>query len=141
MVKNMASDLTQWISDFFKIDEYDELLDEVMLSVGILLFDIIVADGIITNKELEKFSAIFSTKFDIKFTSVEHLFNHIPLLQGDLSEHSTVIRNHLNKNGVKHYAVLDILNQMIIVDGVDNREYDQFYKIKHIFDGQPATAI
>lgn len=137
----MSSDLTQWISDFFKIDEYDELLDDVMLSVGILLFDIIVADRKITKKELEKFSAIFNAKFDIKFTSVEHLFNHIPLLQGDIHEHSKIIRNHLNKNGEKHFAVLDILNQMIIVDGVDDREYDQFYKIKYVFDGEVASPI
>jgi len=137
----MVSDFTRWISDFFEIDEFDELLDEVALSVGILLFDIIIADRKITKKELEKFSAIFNSKFDIKSTSVEHLFNHIPLLQGDIHEHSTIIRNHLNMNGEKHYAVLDILNQMIIVDGVDDREYDQFYKIKHVFDGEPATTI
>ena len=127
----MFTDLNQWFASF--LDEGDDQLSAVKLSVGVLLYHIIDADNRHSKKELDRFSEVFTRKFDEPQDSIALLFDRLARLNGTLGFHAEIIKHHLEKDGQNPLGIMTMLNEMINIDGIDEREYRVFSEIEKKF--------
>ncbi|RME23908.1 MAG: hypothetical protein D6806_10455 [Deltaproteobacteria bacterium] len=133
--------LAEWFTALRNGSDELEGLSDVKLSVGVILYHVIVADEKKTRKELDRFAEIFTRQFDEPRENIARFFDRIAQLEDSLEEHLDVIRQHLVETGQDYSQLFRLINDMIIVDGVDNREYKLFYAMKDRFDGVEKTEF
>ena len=99
-------------------------------SLAILLHGIINADGRADEKEKRKFIDLMINLFHVDKAEAEDLF--VNAKGDDFAYHANVIRTALDARPFECMQVMNALNQVIISDHVETREYQIFDEVKQI---------
>lgn len=105
--------------------------DDVKVAAAVLLHDIIISDNKISSVEVEKFHMIFTTGFNISKEDSTSLYNQSVSLEGEFELHLQKIKKKLNSDPMAKMNLMKALNEMILVDGIVDIEYDRFELIKN----------
>lgn len=105
--------------------------DDVKVAAAVLLFDIIKADSEVSKEEVEKFHNIFTSQFDISKEKSESLYRQVEDLHGQFDMYLKQIKEKFESDLMAKANLMKILNEMILVDGIDDIEYDRFEIIKN----------
>ena len=130
----MITQLTEWFQSLVSNTNTDEPLTDVKLSVGVLLYHIIIADKKQSQKELDRFNQLFTDRFKETDKSIGAFMDQLMRLEGTLGVHVSIIKQHLADTGQNYLSIMNTLNEMIMVDGIDDREYRVFEEIKIKFE-------
>ena len=126
----MNTNLIESLKKLFENKSPDSGLNDVMLSVAVLLYDIMAVDEKLSSKELDRFSQILRNQFNMEHEWAMNLLHTVIDMEGDRREHAAIIRSHLERTGQSPLQLMEMLNSMIYVDGIDPREYPLFDEIK-----------
>jgi len=107
-----------------------EILNGLQESFAVLLWAIIISDGVVSDKEREAFNKFFEQEFDLNPYEIDALFKTVETNQKDLEQHLKLLRLALRSYPIQKARFMQYLNQCIICDGVDDREYRTFEEIR-----------
>jgi uncharacterized tellurite resistance protein B-like protein len=106
------------------------ILNELQDSFAIILCNIIMSDNIVSEKEKEKFNIFFQNEFSLSPEETDTLFKKSMLNLNDLNLHIAQLKEGLEDSPTEKARFMKYLNECIICDGVDNREYQTFEEIR-----------
>lgn len=101
--------------------------DTLHVAVASLLYHIISANDLASDKEKHKFSSILHEEFDLSEAQVAHLYAFVKTLKTDLRSDLKTINLYLKENPHLRMIFMSKLNQLIAVDGVKTNELEIFY--------------
>lgn len=105
--------------------------DSVKVAAAVLLHDIIISDNKISSKEVEKFHSIFTTGFDVSQAESESLYKQAIALEDEFESHLEQISDHFKIESILKMNLIKVLNDMVLVDGIVDIEYERFETIKN----------
>ncbi|MDH3712254.1 MAG: TerB family tellurite resistance protein [Gammaproteobacteria bacterium] len=101
----------------------DEAIRTALASV---LFHVIKADALESAKEKAKFEQIMTSEFGIDHAAVAHLYHSAHALESDLQTDLLTLKDHLKNNPNVRMSLMQKLNHVVSLDGVDAREIAVF---------------
>ncbi len=104
--------------------------DKLKISVAVLLCHIINADDIKSDKEINKFHKIFEKEFNTSKDESIAIYQKIKELNGELNNNIEQIHNELGDDAIVKGKIMQILNEMILSDGIEDNEYKIFEEIR-----------
>jgi uncharacterized tellurite resistance protein B-like protein len=102
--------------------------DAIHVALASLLYHIVAADGVESDKEQEKFCEIMQSEFDIDKVQVGILYAYVKEKNINLDSDLKVIQTYLKDKPVLKMQFMDKLNKLIISDGIQNNELPLFYE-------------
>jgi uncharacterized tellurite resistance protein B-like protein len=126
----MFESLTHWFdslekeSKLFK-DPEEEALHSALASV---LYHVISADKQVSSREKHKFAIILKHEFDLEDEQISHLYEAAKSSASDPHADLQTVSHYLKQNPLVRMNFLNKLNQIIDIDGVQERELDVFYE-------------
>ncbi len=109
----------------------EEALHSALASV---LFHIINADKQVARKEKKKFSDILKQEFELNDEQSEHLYQAAKSSTSDPHADLQTVNQYLKPNPVLRMNFMNKLNQLVDIDGVNDRELAIFYEaLKLVF--------
>jgi uncharacterized tellurite resistance protein B-like protein len=106
------------------------ILNSLQKSFATVIASIIMSDTKISKKERVKFNNFFVDSFSLNQEEIHLLFEESINDIDNLDKHLEELKKGLTKYPKEKIAFMRYLNECIICDGVDNREYITFEKIK-----------
>ena len=106
------------------------ILNTLQDSFATILCSIIMSDNIISEKEKKKFKGFFKDEFSLSSEEVEVLFEKSMESLVKLDFHILQLKKGLEDYPTEKARFMKYLNECIICDGVDNREYITFEEIR-----------
>jgi len=106
------------------------ILNNSKESFATVIASIIMSDTVISKKEKIKFNDFFTDSFDLKEIEINLLFEKAIQNIVNLDTHLEQLKKALSDYPNEKIAFMRYLNECIICDGVDNREYITFERIK-----------
>jgi len=128
----LISKLKVWFDSLNDNEGMDKENQILQVAFAVVLTHIIKADGIESKQEQERFSNFFKENFALETTKIEDLYNISINLEDDLSNHLNILREEMKKFPSIKIKLMHELNCLIQSDGIDNREYEEFEKIREI---------
>jgi uncharacterized tellurite resistance protein B-like protein len=130
----MFESLTHWFDSLEKEsklfnDPEEEALHSALASV---LYHIISADKQVVSKEKHKFATILKQEFDLNGEQISHLYQAAKASTSDPHADLKTVNHYLKQNPVLRMEFMNKLNQLIDIDGVQDRELDIFYDALHL---------
>ena len=123
----MFKSLQHWFDDLAErgklFGDEDETVHTALASV---LFHIIKADAQESAKEKARFEQIMTTEFGIDHEAVADLYHSVHTLESNLHGDLETLKAHLKDNPNVRLALMQKLNRLISLDGVDAREIAVF---------------
>jgi len=125
----MFDSLKKWIdsledkSHLFKHAE-DEAIHVALAS---LLYHLISADEIASDKEKHLFTQIMENEFNLSHEQIASLYRYVKTLQSDLKTDLETVNQYLKDNPNLRMVLMRKLNQLIAADGVKTNELTLFY--------------
>ena len=107
----------------------------VMTSVVVVLFHVMEADRWVNFKEINKLYEILNTQFNQDKEDIDKIIKSISSISGSVQEHAHAINQYLNEINYQPLQMMDVVNQLILVDGIDPREYPVFEQMQAIITG------
>jgi len=126
----MFKTLKEWLANISEKPDVDDALEKMKTQVGVILYHVIIADEQQTDEECELFCKLFKSRFNEEETAIRQRFDQLRRLEGTLGVQVDVIKKHLSDDGKDYMELMKIVNDMINVDGIDDREYQVFSEIK-----------
>ncbi len=137
----MFETLKDWLASISLAPDPHDTLIKRKAEISVILYRIISADKKETDKELALFTKLFKTRFqEANDDQIHKYWDQARRLHGTLGVQVSVIKNELEKDGKDPLEFLKIINDMIIVDGIDEREYRVFSEITEKF-GYDSKSI
>ena len=106
------------------------ILNTLQDSFATILCSIIMSDNIISEKEKKKFMGFFKDEFSLSVEEIEALFKKSMDSLANLDTHLFQLKKGLEDYPTEKARFMKYLNECIICDGVDNREYIIFEEIR-----------
>jgi uncharacterized tellurite resistance protein B-like protein len=100
--------------------------EAVRTALASVLFHIIKADALESAKEKAKFEQILTGEFGIDHAAVAHLYHSVTTLESDLQTDLLTLKKHLKNNPNVRMSLMQKLNHLVSLDGVDAREIAVF---------------
>ncbi len=130
----MFESLTHWFDSLEKQSKLfnnpeEEALHSALASV---LYHIISADKQVVDKEKHKFATILKQEFDLNSEQISHLYQAAKSSTSDPHADLQTVNHYLKQNPVLRMEFMNKLNQLIDIDGVQDRELDIFYAALHL---------
>jgi len=110
-----------------KIDKKNKIL---YASFAVVFYHVIDADGVKSLQEKEKFFNFFKNYFELEQDLVLELYNDVVELEGDLDKHLEILKEELQNFPSLKIKLMNELNSIILSDGIDDREYVVFEKVR-----------
>ena len=101
--------------------------DTIHVALASLLYHIISADDLASDKEKHKFSSILHEEFNLSEKQVAHLYSFVTTLETDIRTDLNTVNLYLKDNPHLRMTFMSKLNQLIAVDGVKSNELGIFY--------------
>lgn len=109
----------------------DKNIEDIQMSIAVLLMDIIKTDAIISCKEMDKFVKIFASYYQMAESKAIELFNNLCNQSDNLDTHIEQIKEKYQNEPMQKVTIMKHLNEMIFVDWIVDIEYAKFEKIKN----------
>ena len=106
------------------------ILNSLQKSFATVIASIIMSDTQISKKERVKFNDFFVDSFNLNEKESHLLFEESIKDIANLDRHLEELKKGLTNYPKEKIAFMRYLNECIICDGVDNREYITFERIK-----------
>ena len=106
------------------------ILNTLQDSFATILCSIIMSDNIVSEKEKKKFTGFFKDEFSLSAEETEVLFRKSMENLGKLDTYLLQLKKGLEDYPIEKARFMKYLNECIICDGVDNREYITFEEIR-----------
>ena len=108
-----------------------EPLNNLQYSFASVLWSIIISDNIVSQKEEKKFNTFLENEFSLSPTEIESMFKKIQSNNKEsLEKHLNRLKEALQSYPIQKLRFMNYLNECIICDGVDDREYQTFEEIR-----------
>jgi uncharacterized tellurite resistance protein B-like protein len=108
-----------------------ELLNNLQYSFATALWSIMISDKIVSQKEQKKFNTFLKNEFLLTSTEIKAMFEKVQnSTKESISEHLELLKEALKNHPVEKARFMKYLNECIICDGVDDREYQTFEEIR-----------
>jgi len=126
----MFNSLKHWLSTLDKKSQLFEHIESEVIHVALasLLYHIIKADTVENTLEITQFKMIMANEFMLSDKQVMLLYDHVKSLKSDLTSDLLTVNEHLKGNPNLRMSFMSKLNQLIGVDGVNNKEIIIFYQ-------------
>ncbi|BCD67494.1 TerB family tellurite resistance protein [Nitratiruptor sp. YY09-18] len=114
----------------------ENMIDTTRLSKAYanILGKMINMDGTVSEREKKKFFNFFEREFQLNQSRINDLFEQA-LRQDDISDDILIIKEFLAKLPMQKTRLMMYINEIIISDGIQNKEYELFDKIRRdLFD-------
>lgn len=130
----MFNSLKHWLATLDKDNHLFEHADSEAIHVALasVLYHIISADSVEDNLEIHQFKEIMANEFTLSEQQIQLLYNHVKNLKSDLTSDLITVNDYLKDNPNLRMTFMSKLNQLIAVDGVDNKEITIFYQAMEI---------
>jgi len=123
----MFKSLHHWFDDLAERGKLFTDRDEaVRTALASVLFHIISADSLESAKEKAKFEQILTSEFGLDHAAVAHLYRNVHTLESDLQTDLQTLKEHLKDNPNARMSLMQKLNHLVSLDGVDARELAVF---------------
>lgn len=123
----MFKSLQHW---FDTLSEQDKLFKDddkyVRNALASVLFHIIKADARESEREKADFERILTSEFGVDHAEVAALYRSVHTLESDLQSDLTTLKAHLKDNPTFRMRLMQKLNHMVSLGGVDTRELAVF---------------
>ena len=123
----MFKSLQHW---FEALAEQDKLFkdddESVRTALASVLFHIIKADARESGREKADFERILTREFGIDHAEVADLYSNVHTLESDLQSDLATLKAHLKDNPTFRMRLMQKLNHVVSLDGVDTRELAVF---------------
>lgn len=131
----MFDSLKHW---FESLDEKSKLFNHpdeeaIHIALASVLYHIISADDLASEKEKHKFALIMRNEFDLTEQQISNLYHHVKTLKSDLIADLETINEYLKSNPYLRMTLMNKLNQVIATDGVKSNELEIFYEAMKVF--------
>ena len=126
----MITKLKEWFESLESEEEIDKSNQILHISFAVVVFHVVRADGKETLQEQEKFVNIFTEYFDLDKERVAELYKFAVNLEGNVDEHLEVLKEKIAHVPSVKMKLMHEVNSLIQADGIDNREYVVFEKIR-----------
>ena len=125
----MFNSLKHWMETENKENKLFEDPDSEVLHIALasILFHIICADNLESNKEKHKFALIMKDEFDLSQEQIISLYSFVKALKSNLKSDLITIDEYLKENPNIRMTLMSKLNQLIAIDSVSNDELEIFY--------------
>jgi uncharacterized tellurite resistance protein B-like protein len=125
----MFESFKKWFNSLGNVaSEFNHPDDEAIhVALASLLYHIISADNLASDKEKHKFFAILHDEFELTQQQVSSLYTFVKTLNTDLRRDLDTVNHYLRENPHVRMTFMSKLNQLIAVDGVKNSELEVFY--------------
>ncbi|KIM13418.1 MAG: hypothetical protein KU38_01880 [Sulfurovum sp. FS08-3] len=105
---------------------------KIKKSVATILAHIIKVDKRDVAKETPLFCRLMDQDFGCDKGEAEQFLNAIMDEDYDIEEHAALVREALKDDKYTKYKVLDQLNQIICSDAINDKDYEEFLRIREI---------
>ena len=95
-------------------------------SFAVVLYSVIISDTVISKKERRQFYRFFARQFKLTRVEIEQLFEDASKNMDKLDEHIAMLKEGFTGYSLDKVRFMKLLNDCIICDGIDNREYVTF---------------
>ncbi len=131
----MFESLKHWFDD---LDNKNELFDHtddeaVHVALASVLYHIIKADAYETHKEKHRFEEILCDEFDLSNNQISELYRYVRTLNSNLRTDLNTLNEHLQDKPTLRFSLMNRLNQLIAIDGVESKELAIFYDAMNVF--------
>jgi len=109
-----------------KIKKLNSLQD----SFATILWSIIISDESVSKQERKEFNNFFDREFALSSEEIDALFKKVESSEESLDKHLNLLKEAFQDAPIQKANFMKHLNRCIICDGVDNREYTTFEKIR-----------
>ena len=109
-----------------KIEKLNGLQD----SFATVLWSIIISDESVSKQEKKEFNNFFNREFDLSADEIDTLFTKVETNEENLDKHLDLLHEAFQEHPAQKANFMKHLNRCIVCDGVDNREYATFEKIR-----------
>lgn len=131
----MFESVKHWFESLEGDDRVFHHADDHVLHVALasLLYHIIKADRIESEKERQLFSDMLKEECGLNDDQTKHLYQRAKSLHSDVHNDLETINLYLKDNPVLRKRFMDKLNQLINIDWVRDSELETFNEALHVF--------
>jgi len=126
--------LREWFDKMFSGETLFQENEEFnRIALASLLFHVINADGVETDKEKRKFQQIMTEQFvDLEPAAVAELYRRVKASESDLATDLNTLRTRLKDSPNVRRSLMSTLNKMVNVDGVSPKELEVFQEATRV---------
>lgn len=107
------------------------LLNNLQYSFATVLWSIMISDKRVTKKEQKKFNHFLKNEFALNQIEIKSMFEKVQEnTHESIRENIDILKDALGEHPVQKTRFMKYLNECIICDGVDEREYKTFEEIR-----------
>ncbi len=139
----MLESFKKWFESYDgEVSQFNHAEDETIhVALASLLYHIISADDLASDKEKHKFSSILHEEFNLDEEQVSHLYSFVKTLQTDLRSDLNTVNLYLKEKPHLRMDFMSKLNQLIAVDGVKTNELEIFHDAMKVIFPEVAEKV
>ena len=105
-------------------------LNSLKESFATILYSVIISDDVISQEEREKFNRFFKNEFSMSTDESKKLFEKVCANIDEVDTHISKLKISLDGHPMEKARFMSYLNECIICDGIDDKEYDEFDRVR-----------
>jgi len=105
-------------------------LNELHGSLACIMCAIIKSDLRTSPQEVKKFNEFFAREFELEKEHIDTLHEDAMQDNSDVDEHLALLKEAFAENIILKGRFMEYLNNCVISDGIDYREYPVFEKVR-----------
>lgn len=107
------------------------VLNNIQYSFATVFWSIIISDNRVSKKEQKKFNIFLENEFSLNQIEQESMFEKVQESTNEtINEHLEILKEVLCDYPVEKSRFMRYINECIICDGIEDREYETFEEIK-----------
>ena len=130
----MFNSLKKWLATLDNKSQLFEHIESEIIHVALasVLYHMIKADNVENYLEIKQFKMILANEFALSDKQALLLYTHVKNLKSDLKSDLLTVNEYLKQNPNLRMSFMSKLNQLMGIDGVNNKEITIFYQAMNV---------
>ena len=126
----MPSKLREWFDELGHLNHLDKKDITLQRAFAVVIYHVINADKVETEKEKKRFSSFFKNDFSLDDLEIDQLHREASQFDKDFDTYLDVLKEKIGAYPEVELKLMQTLNSIMVTEGFNEKEFLEFEKIR-----------
>ncbi|GAA0406023.1 hypothetical protein GCM10009133_13350 [Cocleimonas flava] len=126
----MPSKLREWFDELGHLNHLDKKDITLQRAFAVVIYHVINADKVETEKEKKRFSSFFKNDFSLDNLEIDQLHREASQFDKDFDTYLDVLKEKIGAYPEVELKLMQTLNSIMVTEGFNEKEFLEFEKIR-----------
>ncbi|MEB8432957.1 TerB family tellurite resistance protein [Cocleimonas sp. KMM 6892] len=126
----MPSKLREWFDELGHLNHLDKKDITLQRAFAVVIYHVINADKVETEKEKKRFSSFFKNDFSLDDLEIDQLHREASQFDKDFDTYLDVLKEKIGAYPEVELKLMQTLNSIMVTEGFNEKEFFEFEKIR-----------